>query len=91
MVKTVLKQEELSFKKRKCHVNLDSITFQRKSYRNFKEIRSLRFTLKIPEIIGTSTFTPNSSDSSKIRELKLALNNSLKNPIYSGNKLNYIS
>ena len=26
--RTVLKQEELNFKKRKCHVNLDSITFQ---------------------------------------------------------------
>ena len=27
MVKTVLKEERLNCKKRKCHVNLDSITF----------------------------------------------------------------
>ena len=36
MVKTVLKQRGLNCKKRKCHVNLDSITFQRKLHNNFK-------------------------------------------------------
>ena len=32
---TILKQEELNCKERKYHVNLDSITFQRKSHENF--------------------------------------------------------
>ena len=43
MVKTVLKQEGLNCKKRKFHVNLESITFQGR-------LKS------IPEIIQTSTF-----------------------------------
>ena len=56
MAKTLLKQEGLSCKKRKCHVNLDSIMFQRKLHNNFKWKINSRFTLKIPEIIRTSTF-----------------------------------
>ena len=44
------KQGASNSKKRKYHVNLDSITFQRKSQKNF------RFTLKLPKIIRTSIF-----------------------------------
>ena len=54
MVKTVLKQEGLNCKERKCHVNLDS--FQLKLHNNFKSEINLRFTLKTTKIIRTSTF-----------------------------------
>ena len=56
MVKTLLKQEVLNCKKRKCHVNLDTIIFQQKLHSNFKWKTNFRFALKIPEIIQTSTF-----------------------------------
>ena len=56
MAKTLWKQEVLNCKKRKCHMNLDSIIFQRKLHSNFKRKTNFRFTLKIPEIIQTSTF-----------------------------------
>ena len=56
MVKTVLKQEGLNCKKKKCHLNLGSIIFQRKLHNYFKWKINYQFTLKIPEIIRTSTF-----------------------------------
>ena len=48
--------EGSNFKKKKWHVNLDSITFQRKSHKNFHWKINFGFTLKLPEILGASTF-----------------------------------
>ena len=55
-VRTVPKQERSNCKKRKCHVNLDSVTGHRKSHENFNKKINFRLTLKLTEIIRTSTF-----------------------------------
>ena len=38
-------------------MNSDSITFQQKSHENLNQKINFRFTLKLPDVMQTSTFT----------------------------------
>ena len=55
-VKSELKQEAKNCKKRKCNVNMDLMTFQRKLHEYLNQKINFRFTMKLPKIIQTSTF-----------------------------------
>ena len=55
-VKSEVKQEAKNCKKRKCNVNMDSMTFQRKLHEYLNQKINFGFTMKLPEIIQTSTF-----------------------------------
>ena len=80
----------MNCKKKKCHGNLDSVTFQQKSHENFNEkinfeiTRNNRNITFIIKKIKNPHLNSESLSSLKICKLRLALSNSLRKPIYIG-------